>query len=428
MKIITLLFGLLFSLNLLAQQDSYYDSNHIRYDNYVYSNRYKSVELYKTGDHFTVPIIELNSKNTITLSFDDMEAQSETYYYTFILCNADWTPADLLPMEYIDGMTEDYFNSNSVSFNTTTQYTHYSTIIPSENIKITKAGNYILEVYHEGEADQPIITRRMYVVENRVGVVTQYFIAKAPQYSETMQEMYVRINLQSYSMPNVYQNFTLVVQQNGRQDNRIVRHQPQILTNEYMYFNLNNDILFDGGNEFRMVDIRSLNTPSSRVRNINFNSGVYHVNLLTDRSRAHNSYLRYHDLDGNFAIIDWDNPVMSQHVESDYALVNFSLKLDSVCANGGVYVMGAFTDWQFDGRSRMVYDKLTQTYTKTMMLKQGVYNYQYIYLPNTATEGNVAAFEGNHSATENTYTVFVYYRDQGDNWDKLLGYQTFQLN
>jgi hypothetical protein len=411
-----------------AQEDQYFDDNYIRYDDYTYNQNYKSVKFTRTASDYSVPIIELGSGGTLTLSFDDLSVGSETYYYTFILCNADWTPADILPMEYIDGMNEEYFNSNYASYNTTIRFTHYVVNLPSQNIRLTKAGNYLLKVYPEGEPDNPIITRRMYVVENKVGVEADYFIAKSPQYRDTKQEMYVKVNLQSYPMPNIYEDFTMVIQQNNRKDNMIVRHKPKVMTNEYLYFNLNGDILFDGGNEFRMFDIRSLKTQSARINTIRYDSAGYQVDLLTDISRAKNNYLKYEDLNGDFALINWDDPQLSTQIESDYAFVNFSFKLDSVLKDGGLYLLGGMTNWRLDSDSRLAYDRLTGRYTTTLLLKQGVYNYQYVYLPNGAKEANVSDFEGNHSETVNKYTIFIYYRDQGQFWDRLIGYKTLQIN
>jgi len=412
-------------MSLSAQEEEdYYDDNHIRYDDYVYSENYKSIIFHKTGLRNSKPIIELGSGGKLTLSFDDLNVEAETYYYSFILCNSDWTPSDLLPMEYIDGMHEEYFNSNTGSFNTTIRYNHYRVVLPSSNMRLTKSGNYILKVYPEGEPDNPIITRRMYVVENKVGVVSEIFMAKSPRYRDTHQEMYVKVNLQNYSMPNIYEDFTMVIQQNGRKDNMIVKHQPKLMTSEYLYFNLANDILFEAGNEFRIFDIRSLKVQSARVNTIRYDNSGYQVDLLTDLSRFNKNYLKYSELNGDYAIIDWDDPMMSDQIEADYAFVNFSYHSDSVLQDGGLYIIGALTDWRIDNSSRLAYDNLKKIYTTSLILKQGYYNYQYLYVPNGMNTGSVSLTEGSHSETVNEYTIFVYYKDQGQYWDRLIGYQT----
>lgn len=423
LRFITLLISLFYVTIVLSQTDIYFDDNHIRYDDYTYNQHFKSVKFTKKGLDYSIPIIDLNSGGSLTLTFDDLGVGSATYYYTFILCNADWSPADLLPMEYIDGVNEEYFNSYYASYNTTMHFTHYIVNLPSQNIKLTKAGNYILKIYPEGNPDNPIITRRMYVVDNKIDIEPEYFIAKSPQFRYSKQEMYIKVNLNAYPMPNIYADFTMVIQQNNRKDNIIVKRQPKILTRDYMYFNLNNDILFDGGNEFRMLDIRSLKIQSARINSIYYDSAGYQVDLQTDYSRDKQNYLNYQDINGDFALINWDDPQLSEPLESDYAYVNFSLKSDTVLKYGGLYLLGAMTNWRYDANSNLTYDLSTNTYRTSLLLKQGVYNYQYVYLPNGAKVANIAAFEGNHSQTENDYTVFVYYREQGQFYDKLIGYK-----
>ncbi|OYT10835.1 MAG: hypothetical protein B6I18_07050 [Bacteroidetes bacterium 4572_112] len=424
---ILLLLIIFTSLNTFAQsEEDYYDGDYIRYEDYIYSENFKSVKLYKTGFDLSAPFIDLGSNQTLTLKFDDLNAESNTYYYSFILCNADWTPADLLSMEYMDGTNEEYFNVNTTSLNTTMRYTHYQVQLPSPNMKFTKSGNYLLKIYSDDDPDKALITRRMYVVENRVAVETEYMMAKSPHYRMTHQEMYVKVVTAGYPMPNIYEDFTLVIQQNGRTDNMIVKHQPKIMNDEFLYFNTANDILFDANNEFRILDIRSLKIQSANVNRIIYDSAGYTVKMLTDLPRTR--YLKYEELNGNFSIIDWDDPQFSGHIEADYAFVDFSLKLDSTLIDGGVYLVGALTDWRIDNSSRMAYDRLSQQYTTSLLLKQGYYNYQYVYVPNGETKGNAGLFEGNYSETMNKYTMYVYYKDQGEYWDRLIGFSTINEN
>jgi hypothetical protein len=416
-----LLFSLL-SLGSFSQSaGEYYDGQHIRYDDYVYVENLKSVQLTRPGFEQSAPFIELNSTGQLLLRFDDLSNQGLTYYYTFIQCNSDWTPSSLMPMEYIDGMSEDFFNSSFQSFNTTIHYTHYTAMIPSDNMKLTKSGNYILKVYPEGEPDNPVITRRFYVYENKVGIDIEYFPARTPKDQYTKQELFIKVNPNGYPMPNVYEDLTMIVQQNGRKDNMLVRKKPKMITGEYLYYNLIGDIVFNGGNEFRVFDIRSLKTQSARINTITYDSAGYQVDLLMDFSRYGKNYLAYQELNGRYQVIEWDNTQFSDQVEADYAYVNFHFKLDSVLENGGIYLLGELTNWRMDEYSRLAYNPLYGEYTTTLLLKQGYYNYQYIYVPNGSQRGYVEPFEGNHVETGNTYVVYVYYRDQGQIYDRLIG-------
>ena len=411
-----------FYINLSAQsEDEYYDSQHIRYDDYVYVENLKNVKLYKTGFDLAAPFLELNSGNKLTLTFDDLSSEGITYYYSFILCNQDWTPADMMLMEYTEGMSEEYFNASYQSFNTTIHYSYYAVTLPSENIKITKSGNYILKVYPEGDPDNPVITRRFYVFENRVGISIEEFIAKAPKDRYTKQEIYLKINPNGYTMPNIYDDLTVKIMQNRRKDNMIVRKEPKIIAKDYLYYNIAGDITFNGGNEFRVFDTRSLKVQSANINTIKYDSAGYEVDLLIDQSRKDKRYLRYDELNGDYKVIEWDNSQISERIEADYAYVNFKFKLDSILKEGSIFLLGEFTNWRMDSYSRLAYNQLSGLYETSILLKQGYYNYQYIYVPNGSKRGYVSYFEGNHSETGNEYTVFVYYRDQGQLFDRLIG-------
>ena len=54
-------------------------------------------------------------------------------------------------------------------------------------------------------------------------------------------------------------------------------------------------------------------------------------------------------------------------------------------------------------------------------MKFGVYNYQYIWLPDDDTHAQTEPVEGNFYQTENEYLILVYHRTFGDRYEKLIG-------
>ena len=58
---------------------------------------------------------------------------------------------------------------------------------------------------------------------------------------------------------------------------------------------------------------------------------------------------------------------------------------------------------------------------KTLLLKQGSYNYQYLFLPDGGSTASAGPIEGNYYETVNEYLVKVYHRPQGVRYDKLIG-------
>ena len=75
--------------------------------------------------------------------------------------------------------------------------------------------------------------------------------------------------------------------------------------------------------------------------------------------------------------------------------------------------------------NKMQYDSRTQTYRKSMFLKQGYYDYMYCVVPDGETVGDITLIEGDWWDTLNEYKVYVYYSNLMPEYDRLVGYKEF---
>src|SRR4026207_1487755 len=127
---------------------------------HIYKSNIHSVKLHKAGDIFSYPVMILNSADQLELHFDDLDADFKNYYYTFQLCNADWTPANIQSFDYIRGFQTNristYRNSSIVS----TRYTHYQATIPERSSAPTRSGNYLLTVFLNDDISKLVFTKR----------------------------------------------------------------------------------------------------------------------------------------------------------------------------------------------------------------------------------------------------------------------------
>ena len=73
----------------------------------------------------------------------------------------------------------------------------------------------------------------------------------------------------------------------------------------------------------------------------------------------------------------------------------------------------------------MDYYPAEKRYTKRLFLKQGYYNYLYIVKDGKTNRPDLSLIEGNHWETENEYTVWVYFHENGDLYDRLIAVQDF---
>jgi pimeloyl-ACP methyl ester carboxylesterase len=59
-------------------------------------------------------------------------------------------------------------------------------------------------------------------------------------------------------------------------------------------------------------------------------------------------------------------------------------------------------------------------YEGKLYLKQGYYNYSYVFLSDYKKGGDQTLTEGNHWETENDYSIYVYHRQRGTYYDQLI--------
>ena len=111
---------------------------------------------------------------------------------------------------------------------------------------------------------------------------------------------------------------------------------------------------------------------------------------------------------------------MSVPNSEDYAWVNFALTNDIQWQNGDVYVMGELTDWRYIPEAKLVYNPKSNLWEAALLLKQGFYNYQYLFLPNGGSTGVESVIEGNHWEAGNEYGIITYLREEGTIYDKII--------
>ncbi len=89
------------------------------------------------------------------ISFDDLQHNFVRYSYTITHCNADWNPSDLLRSEYMTGFDDNRIEDYEQSMNTEMEYNHYSFTLPNEDVKLLVSGNYIVNIFEDGD-EEPV--------------------------------------------------------------------------------------------------------------------------------------------------------------------------------------------------------------------------------------------------------------------------------
>ena len=388
------------------------------YDNTCFDDKIATVILQKNIDIYDpVPIINLGSTESLKLSFDMLDPQNEFLNYSVIHCDRNWMPSDLQPMDYVNGNTMGEITDFKFSTNTYQTYTHYLLNFPTDEMAITKSGNYILKVFRNFDEEDILLTRRFMVVDIQTKISTSIRSATVPEYRFSHQEVDFSVNYLGFDIPNPFLDVHVTILQNNSWNNAIKNLKPQFVNNNELSFNYENENLLPGTNEFRFFDIRSLRFFSNNVIKKYIDS-VQNVVLRPEQSKAYLNYVRWIDYNGKRDIFNSDG--MNLVEDGDYALVHFNFKSNNLQDMGDVFVYGELTDWQLKDKFKMTYSSELNMYTCPVLLKQSYYNYHFVLRDK---EGNIdyTFTEGNHQETENDYTILVYHKNIFYGYDEIIG-------
>jgi hypothetical protein len=415
-------FLFLFFCATVSAQDStdFFTSDFLRYEDHIYADNIKTVTLEQEGIRLSEPIIELGGSDRLLLSFDDLDGDFKNYNYTLIHCDYNWQPSNLNDNEYLAGFAQDRIENYRSSFNTLQPYTHYELLIPGRDVRPMLSGNYLLKVYTEDAPDKPVITRRLMIVQNRATIEATVQRATIVNDMNSRQEIDFSVFHKGLSLANPFEDIKVVLMQNGRWDNAITGLKPLFLKEEELDYSYDEENTFSAGNEYRTFDLRTLRIYTQFVKDIIKAESGYTVVVAPGISRSFDRYVTENDINGKFLIRNQDG--RDDKLESEYVSVKFALKHE-ILTNGNFYVFGALSDWKLNASNKMVYNEDEGTYEALLYLKQGYYDYQYVFLQDGKRIADESIVEGSHFETENKYTILVYYRPVGGRYDQLVGFK-----
>jgi hypothetical protein len=388
----------------------------------VYMPNIASAKLFLKGNQYSYPILTLGGSDRMTLDFDDLDADSKQYYYTYQLCNADWTPVDISSFDYIRGFAQNQITDYRYSSVALIRYTHYHISLPEANTQITAAGNYMLKVYINNDTSQLAFTKRLLVVQSIASVTAQLLVPGNPQQSGTHQKLQFTVNTNALSITNPFQQIHVVVLQNNRWDNAIFMGDPSFYSGSSFVYNSDDVPVFPGGNQWRWADLQSFHFQSDRIAKADYLKNGTVVTMKPDKDRSGSPYHYISDNYGKYSIQTTD--LISPNYQGDYARVRFEFDPPDHQPLEGkdMYLLGEFTGYKYNNSTKMVFDPSSGKYEGSALMKMGFYNYCYVTLDNTVpgVRPSFEFTEGNHFEAVNNYDILVYYRPLGGRFDQLV--------
>jgi len=416
--LLLLLAGQLLNTYYAAAQENAVSPDHI------YFNNIKSVKFHPPGDPLSLPVITRGAGEQLELSFDDMDNDTKNYYFSFVLCNADWSRAQVNTLDYLQGFSENRIQNYRFSSIALQKYTHYSVAVPAPNSVPKKAGNYLLMVYLDSDTTQLAFTRRMLVVDNKAGVSGFIQQPVSPKLFRTSQKVNFSINTGGLNINNPFDQIKVYILQNYRWDNAVHGIKPMFLRGNEIVYNTEVDCVFPAMKEWRWVDLRSFRLQTERVDRSDYRRNGTDIYVKPDPERGNSIYQYIKDINGRYQLATLDD--YDPNFEGDYAAVHFSYPSKEPYAGYDMYIFGELTSYECNESNKMVYNPSTGAYEGTLFLKQGFYNYIYGLIDKTVPNSkfNTEYTEGNYWEAENNYTILIYFRPLGGRSDELVGMAT----
>lgn len=390
-------------------------------DEIIYKPYISTLQLFQYGNQQGLPIYTLNSGDQVELGFDDLEGSLKNYYYTYVLCDYNWQPVNLNPFDYIKGFTVNRISTYRYSSIAFTRYTHYQAILPDRNAALpTRSGNYLLKVFLDGDTSKRVFSKRMLVLDPKVTIAAEVVQPFTPQVFTTHQKLKFSASIKGINSFSAAQQVKAVIMQNNRWDNAQKNIAPTFVRGNILEYNSENIAIFEGGKEWRWLDLRSFRLQSDRIEKATYKNTSTDIYLKPDADRRAQRYVYFPDYNGMYNIATYEtiNPLW----QGDYATVYFSyVPPDGIAyASQDLYLVGGFTGYDFSDKWKLSYNSELKLYETKAFLKQGYYNYEYA-LKDRSEPATITQLEGNYWETENSYTILIYYKSFTDRSDQLIG-------
>jgi hypothetical protein len=362
-----------------------------------------------------VPIFPLG--DGFQLQFDDLYGNEADYYYEIIHCDYNWKPTEIPKVDYMQGFDNQRIIDYSNSLNTLQMYSHYRLSIPNQFTKLRISGNYILKILNEDR--EVVFTRKFILYEDVVTIPIQIKRARTVENLDYKNNLEFVVKTNTINFQNPLKNIKVMLLQNGQFATAIKNVSPQYTIGNDLVYKYDTETQFWAGNEFLFFDNKEIRTASNNIARIDSNGSLYNSYLFTHNARKNFPYSFTEDVNGNFVVRNLS--ATNNEIEADYAWVYFSLSAPTFRLKKDIYITGMFNNYNLIPEYKMDYNEKKGIYEKAILIKQGFTNFQYTIADDKANIDAKNAIDGNFYQTENEYTILVYYRENNDRYERVIG-------
>lgn len=374
----------------------------------------KTISFVQSGQN-AIPIFQLG--DTFQLQFDDLHGTEDNYYYHITHCDYNWKQSQLSINEFLGGFNDQRILTYTNSLNALQIYSHYKISFPNQFTQLKVSGNYMISILNEDR--EVVFSRKFIVFEDLVAVPMQVKRARNVKDIEFKHNLEFSIKSATINFQNPLSNVKVLLLQNGKFNNAIYNVKPMYTIGNDLIYKYDTETQFWAGNEYLFFENKIIQAANNSISRVDSGGGLYNCYLYNNQARKNQPYTYFPDVNGNFLIKNAN--AENSEIEADYAWIYFTLSAPSYFGKKDIYVTGMFNNYVLNDENKMEYNEKKAIYEKAIMIKQGFTNFDYTISDAKGNLDEENAVDGNYYQTENNYFALVYYRENNQRYDRIIG-------
>ncbi|MGV3695627.1 type IX secretion system plug protein [Flavobacterium sp.] len=374
----------------------------------------KTISFVQNGQN-VIPIFRLG--DAFQFQFDDLYGTEANYFYTITHCDYDWKPSQLVKQEYLNGFDDQRIQDYANSVATLQLYSHYRLNFPNRLTQFRVSGNYIIKILDDDK--NVVFTKKFVLYEDLVSVPMQIRRPRVVALGDKKHNVEFSIKSAKIIFQSPLQNVKVMLLQNGKFNTAITNIKPQFTIGNDLIYRYDKETQFWAGNEFLFFDNKDIRAANNNIAFIDSKGGLYNAHLYPSQARANMPYTFFPDINGNFIVKNIGRE--NSEIEADYAWIFFTLSAPSFYDKKSIYINGMFNNFAIGDENKMDYNAEKGIYEKAILIKQGITNFQYVIADSNGKIDEENAIDGNFVQTEDNYFALVYYRENNQRYDRIIG-------
>jgi len=379
----------------------------------------RSLQVYTTDDDRSFPVV--NSRNKLVIEFDVDSKKLPDLNIIFKFCDKNWKPTDNIFLQNQGQNTAFILDYISLPVTLEEARFNFRNEFPDDDgyVSFPYSGKwkfFIVDSYNP----EFVLAEGKFIVDISevkldVSIKKSNLIDKI--YSPNELSRSFEINVKAVIPDEFFPHFVEEVEifRDHLTDFSLRQNKSDAL-------NFNRDFKWDGANKISFVfrDLR----PGNGYRQVNLmNTNIYSAKNVQAQFEGFETTRFYSspsiDFNGGMQLKNPKDPY------ANYMNVKFRLKPANEIYND-IYLIGAFNNWKVDDKYKLDFDG--DIFSKTILLKRGIYDYQYAIYDKSKNEIDLYSLEGNNYNSTSTINVLMFYRDpQFGGYDRMIGFSRIHL-